>query len=74
MAGWKDLGLEPFSEEISKNTGRALSNIGYNFSHVFCSDLIRTKKTAELLLKGMGQENKPINNCWELNDRHFGQI
>ena len=65
--------------------GYGFKAYGYEFEHIFSSELTRSKQTAEIILENMlNQEEKTglkctqpeikIHSSWRLNDRHFGEI
>jgi len=58
MQGWSDAPLTPEGEKVALDTGLRLSNI--LFHSIYASDLGRTIKTAELILK-MNQYKDRVN-------------
>ena len=68
FTGWTDVGLSEKGETEAIIAGEKLKNI--NFDHIICSDLIRTKQTADLVIK-----NKPIFTISpEVKERNYGDL
>jgi hypothetical protein len=73
--GWTDVPLSEQGEEESREAGKLLKNLGYEFDVVYTSMLKRATKTADLILEEMGTtgEVDMIKN-WKLNERHYGSL
>ena len=55
FTGWTDIGLSEKGEQEAIIAGEKLKKI--NFDHIICSDLIRTKQTADLVIKNKSDFN-----------------
>lgn len=63
----------PGAEE-AEQAAKTLAGSGYKFDVAFTSVLKRANKTLEAILKGLKQENIPVNKSWRLNERHYGGL
>ena len=68
--GWVDPDLVPEGEVQAKTTGKALTDIqfDYTYSNVFR----RCRQTLKIVKKEIGQESVPTKLSWELNERNYG--
>lgn len=61
-------------EEEAVAAGKALKNANFKFDLAHTSVLTRAQKTLEAILKGIGQEDIPVQKTWRLNERHYGGL
>jgi 2,3-bisphosphoglycerate-dependent phosphoglycerate mutase len=73
FSGWVDVDLSKVGVSQAKEAGKLLKKEGYAFDVVFSSVLKRANRTAELLLKELGQ-NIALTKTWKLNERHYGAL
>lgn len=70
FTGWVDVPLSKKGEEEASQAGKLLSN--YSFDAVFCSNLSRAKRTAEIALKERLPDKFICDEA--LNERHYGKL
>jgi len=69
FTGWTDVGLSEKGEKEAIIAGEKLKKI--NFDHIICSDLIRTKQTADLVIKN---QNIIFTISPEVKERDYGDL
>jgi enolase len=69
FTGWTDVGLSEKGEKEAIIAGEKLKKI--NFDHIICSDLKRTKETADLLIKN---KNIIFTISPEVKERDYGDL
>jgi enolase len=69
FTGWTDVGLSENGEKEALNASEKLKNI--KFDHIICSDLIRTKQTADLVIKN---QNIIFTISPEVKERDYGDL
>ena len=73
-AGWSDVDLTEVGIQQAQLTAKILRQAGLVFENVFCSELLRARKTLGVIQsvypKGIGT----TNFSWRLNERHVGQL
>lgn len=74
FTGWSDVALSPTGQMEAKNAGRQLQQAGILFDSCFSSTLQRAILTARMVLSTMGLGELPIQQCWRLNERHYGAL
>ncbi|CAA9997536.1 unnamed protein product [Nesidiocoris tenuis] len=74
FCGWYDADLSAKGAEEAEQAAKTLAGSGYKFDVAFTSVLKRANKTLEAILKGLKQENIPVNKSWRLNERHYGGL
>ena len=75
FSGWIDTPLSEKGHNESREAGRQLKNLGYDFDIVHTSLLKRAIDTTDNLLTEMGLKGKVyITKNWRLNERHYGAI
>ena len=72
FTGWTDIDLSPKGIEEAHQAGEKL--ISYKFSKAYTSVLIRAKRTLDIILKIIGQEDIPIEYDKALNERMYGDL
>lgn len=60
--------------EEAAAAGKALANENFKFDVAHTSLLTRAQETLKSILKGVGQENIPVEKTWRLNERHYGGL
>jgi len=70
VQGWCDSPLTDEGIEIARNLGAGLNDI--SFESVYTSDLLRSRQTAQYLLKEKGQDNLPIIEMDGFREACFG--
>lgn len=74
FSGWTDVDLTPRGEEEARSAGRLMGEEGLRFDVVHTSVLLRSIRTAEIALAGMGMAWLPVMRHWRLNERHYGAL
>ena len=74
FTGWKDPDLTEKGEKEAIEAGLALKESGYKFDIMFTSVLLRAKRTGNLILKQMGQEDLKTFENEALNERNYGDL
>jgi enolase len=69
FTGWTDVGLSEKGEKEAIIAGEKLKRI--NFDHIICSDLKRTKETADLVIKN---KNIIFTISPEVKERDYGDL
>jgi len=75
FTGWTDIGLSEKGEKEAVTAGEKLKKI--NFDHIICSDLIRTKQTADLVIKNkpdLDNKNIVFTTSPEVKERDYGDL
>ena len=72
FTGWIDIDLSPKGIEEANQAGEKLRE--YKFDEAFTSVLTRAKRTLDIILKIIGQENIPIRYDKALNERMYGDL
>ena len=74
FTGWKDVDLTSKGIDEAMNAGKKLKEHGFEFDHVYTSQLKRAIKTAHLILEEMNLLALPETKHWRLNERHYGAL
>lgn len=74
FTGWKDPDLTEKGEKEAIEAGLALKESGYKFDIMFTSVLLRAKRTGNLILEQMGQEDLKTFENEALNERNYGDL
>jgi 2,3-bisphosphoglycerate-dependent phosphoglycerate mutase len=74
FTGWTDVGLSEKGIEEARTAGVTMLQAGYTFDIAFTSVLKRAIKTLWLALEEMDRMWIPIENAWQLNERHYGAL
>jgi 2,3-bisphosphoglycerate-dependent phosphoglycerate mutase len=72
FTGWIDIDLSPKGIEEAHQAGEKLKS--YKFDKAFTSVLIRAKRTLDIILKIIKQEDLPIEYDEALNERMYGDL
>ena len=74
FTGWTDVGLTDLGREEAHEAGKLLRDGGYVFDVAYTSVLRRAIQTLWVILEEMNLEWIPVNNAWQLNERHYGAL
>ena len=74
FTGWKDPDLTEKGVKEAIEAGLALKESGYKFDIMFTSVLLRAKRTGNLILEQMGQEDLKTFENEALNERNYGDL
>ena len=74
FTGWKDPNLTERGEKEALQAGIALKESGHKFHIMFTSILLRAKRTGNIILQQMAQENLKIIENAALNERNYGDL
>ena len=73
FTGWVDVDLTENGELEAKKAGQLIKREKINVDLYFSSLQLRAKKTLKIIQKELN-DNKYINEKWELNERHYGAL
>jgi 2,3-bisphosphoglycerate-dependent phosphoglycerate mutase len=74
FTGWIDVGLNEKGAGEAVSAARLLKEAGYTFDIAFTSVLKRAIKTLWIILEEMDLMWIPVQQCWRLNERHYGAL
>lgn len=74
FTGWTDVDLSDKGIEEAKKGGSVLKKEGFVFDAAFTSVLKRAIRTLWIALEEMDLMWIPVQNCWRLNERHYGAL
>lgn len=74
FTGWADVGLTEAGRAEAKHAAALLRAHGFRFDRAFTSELQRAIETLEIVLRGLGQADIPVERHWRLNERHYGAL
>lgn len=74
FTGWTDVDLSENGIGEAHEAGKVLRKEGYIFDVAFTSVLKRAIRTLWFVLDEMDLMWIPINNSWQLNERHYGAL
>src|SRR6187455_2383246 len=74
FTGWTDVGLTDLGISEAHEAGKLLREGGYVFDVAYTSVLRRAIQTLWTVLQEMNLEWIPVNNAWQLNERHYGAL
>lgn len=74
FTGWTDVDLSEQGLHEARQAGRLLRTNGFQFDRAFTSVLKRAIRTLWIILDETDQMWIPIENAWELNERHYGAL
>lgn len=74
FTGWTDVDLSEQGVKEAHEGGRLLREGGYTFDFAFTSVLKRAIRTLWIVLDEMDQMYIPVENAWQLNERHYGSL
>jgi 2,3-bisphosphoglycerate-dependent phosphoglycerate mutase len=74
FTGWTDVELTPLGVEQAQQSGRLLKEAGYEFDVAYTSVLKRAIWTLWHCLDSMDRTWLPVQNRWQLNERHYGAL
>ncbi len=74
FTGWKDPNLTERGEKEALQAGLVLKESGHKFHIMFTSVLLRAKRTGNIILQEMAQENLKIVENEALNERNYGDL
>lgn len=74
FTGWKDPNLTEKGEKEALQAGLVLKDSGHKFHIMFTSVLLRAKRTGNIILQEMAQENLKIVENEALNERNYGDL
>jgi 2,3-bisphosphoglycerate-dependent phosphoglycerate mutase len=74
FTGWKDPNLTDRGVDEARAAGRCLKAQGLSFDRAFSSNLIRAKRTLQLVLAELGTPGMEIISDRALNERDYGVL
>ena len=73
FTGWVDVDLTENGKLEAKKAGELIKQENIKFNHYYSSFQLRAKKTLKIIQSEL-EDNKHINEAWELNERHYGAL
>ena len=73
FTGWVDVDITDKGEEEAKKAGNLLLKEKLNIDYYFTSFQLRAKRTLSII-KEILNDNKEVQEFWELNERHYGAL
>ncbi|HNP27289.1 MAG TPA: 2,3-bisphosphoglycerate-dependent phosphoglycerate mutase [Nitrosomonas sp.] len=74
FTGWSDVALSPEGRQEAEDAAHQLQRAGFTFDSCFSSTLQRALETAKTVLSVMELNGLSIQQCWRLNERHYGAL
>ncbi|MCD7936984.1 MAG: 2,3-diphosphoglycerate-dependent phosphoglycerate mutase [Tannerellaceae bacterium] len=74
FTGWTDVDLTDKGVEEAIKAGNLLKEKGYVFDMAYTSYLKRAIKTLNVVLDRMDLDWIPVEKCWRLNEKHYGNL
>jgi 2,3-bisphosphoglycerate-dependent phosphoglycerate mutase len=74
FTGWTDVGLTEQGMQEAHTAGQLLRDNKYPFDLAYTSVLRRAIQTLWIVLQEMSLEWIPVENVWQLNERHYGAL
>jgi 2,3-bisphosphoglycerate-dependent phosphoglycerate mutase len=74
FTGWTDVDLSEQGVKEAHEGGKLLREGGYLFDFAFTSVLKRAIRTLWIALDELDQMYIPVENAWQLNERHYGSL
>jgi 2,3-bisphosphoglycerate-dependent phosphoglycerate mutase len=74
FTGWADIDLSEKGRSEAREAGRLLCSSGFVFDKAYTSVLKRAIRTLWIVLDEMNLMWIPINTCWRLNERFYGDL
>ncbi|MCC3157132.1 2,3-diphosphoglycerate-dependent phosphoglycerate mutase [Hymenobacter sp. 15J16-1T3B] len=72
FTGWLDVPLTPQGEAEAREAGQRLHN--FHFDAAYCSTLVRSRRTMELILSELHEDNIPVYAADALRERMYGAL
>jgi 2,3-bisphosphoglycerate-dependent phosphoglycerate mutase len=72
FTGWLDAALTPQGEAEAQAAGARLRD--FHFAQAYCSTLVRSKRTLELILSQLHQDAVPVHASDALRERMYGAL
>ncbi|TGE25120.1 2,3-bisphosphoglycerate-dependent phosphoglycerate mutase [Hymenobacter aquaticus] len=72
FTGWLDVVLTPQGEDEARAAGTKLRD--FHFDQAYCSTLVRSKRTLELILAQLHQDTVPVHATDALRERMYGAL
>ena len=74
FTGWKDVDLTEKGIDEARKAGQALKARGLVFGLAFTSDLLRARRTLDIMLDELDQKDLEIRRDQALNERDYGGL
>ncbi len=74
FTGWTDVDLSEQGVKEAHEGGRLLREGGYTFDFAYTSVLKRAIRTLWIVMDELDQMYIPVENAWQLNERHYGSL
>jgi 2,3-bisphosphoglycerate-dependent phosphoglycerate mutase len=74
FTGWMEVDLTEMGRQEAHQAAARLLAAGFTFDLAFTSVQQRAIETLEILLQEMQRTSIPVEQAWELNERHYGAL
>ena len=74
FTGWADIGLTQQGQGEAEYAGMLIEKLKIKFDAYFTSVQERATMTLNIILNILNKPDVKINNAWELNERHYGDL
>ena len=74
FTGWADIGLTQQGRREAEYAGMLIKKLKIKFDAYFTSVQERATMTLNIILNILNKPDVEINNAWELNERHYGDL
>ena len=74
FTGWADIGLTQQGQQEAEYAGMLIEKLKIKFDAYFTSVQERATMTLNIILNILNKPDVEINNAWELNERHYGDL
>ena len=74
FTGWADIGLTQQGQREAEYAGMLIEKLKIKFDAYFTSVQERATMTLNIILNILNKPDVEINNAWELNERHYGDL
>jgi len=74
FTGWANIGLTQQGQREAEYSGMLIEKLKIKFDAYFTSVQERATMTLNIILNILNKPDVEINNAWELNERHYGDL
>tara|TARA_B100001123_G_C15227525_1_gene993762 strand:+ start:563 stop:1276 length:714 start_codon:yes stop_codon:yes gene_type:complete len=74
FTGWADIDLTEQGKSEAEYAGKLIKDLNIELNAYFTSELKRAINSLNIILKILNKSHVKINKCWELNERHYGDL
>ena len=75
FTGWADIDLtDEVGKAEARQAGLLIKDLNIKFDAFFSSKLIRAVRTLKIIKEVLNKSDDKIDEAWELNERHYGDL